>query len=396
MTSLTSLSVPAPVPAWRPRWPLRLLAMQGTGLGAAAGVAVIGAAGWSVGAASATTAALLLAAGIVLDRTRAREAEERRAEQARYLAGTDALGRDLLPVWAAHIEESRAQTESAISALTQRFGGIVERLGAALQAAGENGDGGIAPLLEQSERELRDVLRSLSDAVQANSALHAQVSGLSGFIQELREMAEAVSSLAQQTSLLATNAAIEAAHVGERGRGFSVLAQEMRQLSGRSGDTGKRMAEKVRVIGAAIASACASAEASQRNESASMKASESSIHAVLGRFRDATGSLEQQAADLRQASTGIQAEIVESLVQLQFQDRVSQRMTHVRHSIERLPQALAEARERFERTGALEPVDAAALLAELEATYAMADEHATHTGGAASTAAPAGDDVTFF
>lgn len=127
-------------------------------------------------------------------------------------------------------------------------------------------------------------------------------------------------------------------------------------------------------------------------------ASEAAIHGVLGQFRSVTEVLEASADVLKRESIGIQSEIVEALVQLQFQDRVSQRMTHVRHSIERLPVLLADSRQIFEDAGTLTPVDAAALLAELESSYAMADERATHSGGGATprASAAAADEVVFF
>jgi len=104
---------------------------------------------------------------------------------------------------------------------------------------------------------------------------------------------------------------------------------------------------------------------------------------------------------LKQENAGIQMEIVESLVQLQFQDRVSQRMSHVRHNIGRLPELLVESRRSFERSGELVPVDAQVLLDELEGSYAMADERSTHAGrdSAAPAAVPtdaALEEVTFF
>jgi methyl-accepting chemotaxis protein len=113
-----------------------------------------------------------------------------------------------------------------------------------------------------------------------------------------------------------------------------------------------------------------------------------------------TEAMEASTAVLKQESEGIQVEVVEALVQLQFQDRVSQRMTHVRHNIERLPDLLAESRRCFDESGTLAPVDAKALLDELEGSYAMADERATHAGGTAPAspgAAAAGlEEVTFF
>jgi methyl-accepting chemotaxis protein len=121
---------------------------------------------------------------------------------------------------------------------------------------------------------------------------------------------------------------------------------------------------------------------------------------VLDRFRGVTQAMEASTAELKQESAGIQVEIVEALVQLQFQDRVSQRMTHVRHNIERLPDLLSESRRSFAISGALAPVDAKVLLDELEGSYAMADERATHAGGAATAVPEAAaaelEEVTFF
>ncbi len=387
------MTTPASSPDTTPfllRWQSTAFALVAGGVAVASGR----------GVAEALVASALIAGAVFLDRARGGREAQARGAHAAFLASTDRLGQDVLPVWAAHIENSRQQMETAVAALTQRFAGIVDRLDQTLRASGQGVDKGLSAAFAHSSEELRGVLDSLKDAMASNAAMHTEVQNLSRFVAELQQMAAEVADIAQQTNLLAINAAIEAAHAGVEGRGFAVLAQEVRKLSALSGATGQRMADKVGVIGEAIRVARDAAQASARREAASALASEGAINGVLDRFRGVTQAMEDSAAELKQESAGIQVEIVEALVQLQFQDRVSQRMTHVRHNIERLPDLLSASRRSFDTSGALAPVDAEGLLGELEGSYAMADERATHAGGSPKAAPQAAvaelEEVTFF
>jgi methyl-accepting chemotaxis protein len=294
--------------------------------------------------------------------------------------------------------------EVAISALTGRFSGIVGKLDTALAAsrsATESVDGGgngLVAVFERSEEDLGTVVASLKSAMTSKSAMLANVHNLHQFISELQTMATDVASIAAQTNLLALNAAIEAARAGEAGRGFAVVADEVRKLSTLSGDTGKRISEKVGVISTAIAATCQKTEDSTQIELQSMNASEAIIKSVLGEFRSVTDTLVQSSSRLKDESIGIKSEVADALVQLQFQDRVSQIMSHVRNNIEHLPAVLEQNRRQYEQEGRLVPLEAAPLLAELEKTYAMSEErtaHTAHTGGAAAPAAQE-EEITFF
>ncbi len=385
------------------------------GLAAALAVLLVGGMGWLVW----LLALALLSAGAGIGWWQYQQQHrERVALLAEFLAGQREFGEKITPVWAGHINNSRTQMETAITALTLRFSEIVQRLENTVSAASQattSSDGrglDLVQVLEQSQQELTQVLTSQTSAMHSMAGMLEQVQSLNQFTKQLEDMATDVAKIAAQTNLLALNAAIEAARSGEHGRGFSVVAKEFRMLSNQSGETGQRIASMVKVISEAITNTCQTAQQSVNQEDQAMQASQERITTVVENFRHIAGGLMASSDLLKQESMAIHGEIGEALVNLQFQDRVSQILVQVEQNIGRIPAYLAEHEQDCLQQGNVAPLNSEEFLAEMRKSYVMKDQHLAHeqrqiaaTGPAKAaadktatptTASAADDDITFF
>ena len=295
------------------------------------------------------------------------------------------------PVWSAQIDSSRVQMESAVGQLTEKFAGIVDNLDSVLatSSAGLHDENAVA--FDRSRRRLGEVVGTLNHALTAKRAALEELQTLLDLNDELRQMSGEVTRIAAQTNLLALNAAIEAARVGTAGAAFGVVALEVRELAERSHSTSERISAKVEGVASAIGSVLASARESAGREDQAVTYANEEVQAVLADLRTVLSGLQDSSAELEQAAVGIRADIGQSLVSLQFQDRVGQILEHLRDSIDQFPGVVAEAGERAGEGRALDPQ---ALLDTLAANYTMAEEREAHKSGA--QAAPSESEITFF
>ncbi|HJW26339.1 MAG TPA: methyl-accepting chemotaxis protein [Rhodocyclaceae bacterium] len=311
------------------------------------------------------------------------------------VSGLDRLCRAVLPVWSGQITMARSHTEESITALANRFADISRRLDTALASSQGGASDGLVQVLTASQAELDSITASLRSALAARETLVNEVASLSQLTAALKPMAESVGDIAKQTNLLALNAAIEAARAGEAGRGFAVVADEVRKLSTLSGETGKKISETVETVSKAIeATQQISRDFSQEDEQMVAGAGQV-IEQVIDRFQRATTDLADTSQVLREESRVIGGEIAEVLVALQFQDRVSQILGHVRDDLDKLKQNLDEQEQPVANGGQRSPIDAGLWLDELSRTYTTVEQHAVHQGSRPQAVA-ASSEITFF
>lgn len=297
-------------------------------------------------------------------------------------------------LWAAHIGTAQAQMREATGALLEGFTAILAELDQIVAPTEGSADSPAsvearAGLLSHCESRLQALLGGLSESLQARGAIVGAVRELKGASRHLADMADGVGQLARQTNLLSINAAIEAARAGDSGRGFSVVAAEVRRLSGESGQTGKRIADQVQRFGACMDDVLARADGHARQDAERIECWRNTIEAVTTDVDAAVSQLNARAQQLQARGQAVREQVQQLLVAFQFQDRLNQILDQVCGSMH---SAAACHRQALlgGRAPAAEPWQAL-----LATGYTTAEQH-TASRGTAAPASAAASDTTFF
>lgn len=269
------------------------------------------------------------------------QAQSNAAAKTREIAHVVELLGSVLPVWCHQVKTAKSQTEDALLQLTSSFALVLDQCAQSgihdSEKNGASSDSNIG-LLALCERELQPLLGALVHVIEGKDAMLGHVNSMVGATTELRDMAAEVGKIAAQTNLLAINATIEAARAGEAGRGFSVVASEVRRLSSRSADTGKNIAQRVERVDACMQQIVAVTETSHDQDKQSVQMVGHIVEDVLSHIR----KLGAIADSMRQCGAVVLREQEQLLTSMQFQDRVSQILSAVQADMDRMQQTLAD------------------------------------------------------
>lgn len=159
--------------------------------------------------------------------------------------------------------------------------------------------------------------RAIRSAIEQMTSIHATIADLSEMVKKLGdrslqigEIVELITAISGQTNLLALNAAIEAARAGEHGRGFAVVADEVRKLAEQSSSSAQQISDLVRTIQDETTLAIESMEKGTQEVTVGIEVVNTagssfeqileSVTTVEGQFREVSAASQQMSAGTAQ------------------------------------------------------------------------------------------------
>ncbi|MEN5148478.1 methyl-accepting chemotaxis protein [Pseudomonas orientalis] len=178
------------------------------------------------------------------------------------------------------LEQQNNQIEQAAAAVNEMTAAVEEVASNAVSTSTASQQSSASAM--QGRQRVQDTVNAIEQMTTDVEATAEQVGSLAGQTRDIGKVLDVIRAIAEQTNLLALNAAIEAARAGEAGRGFAVVADEVRALAHRT----QQSTQEIEVMVSGIQQGSSQAVASMQNSSVRAQA-------TLGVARSAGQALEE-------------------------------------------------------------------------------------------------------
>lgn len=285
-----------------------------------------------------------------------------------------------------HLTDATAGSEAAALVIITRLQEVHQVSAALLETLRDQQRKATEFAGDQQQRLLikQDMLRSVSgyQVQRQQDARHIDKVFLR--VRELAGLTDVISKVSAQTNMLALNAAIQAAHAGDAGRGFKVVADEVRNLSRQTDDAAQRIHKVVDAVSAAIKESQAGvfSEASTLEESEQMTVISKKVMELGVASQEMAAYLCHITQSGIGASETIFSDVLGMLDEMQFQDISRQQIEQVQNAMTKVDSYCSELVGHFDQQGITEInlLPLGEIIESIHQSYVMQSQRTVHQG----------------
>lgn len=218
-----------------------------------------------------------------------------------------------------------------------------------MQVVAGGAEGGSISEFQNFANKTSETLRQFVDSVVENSRLAMSLVEMTDRIisqmSEVRGMLGEIEGISKQTNLLALNAAIEAARAGEAGRGFAVVADEVRDLSGRTNHFSQQIRGSLSKMQTTIEATEQAINQMAAQDMTFALTSKSDVELAMVGINEMNRRTGETVLELNTIGERVEVAVNQAIMSLQFQDMVTQLLGHVSKRLDVLDEIVSDERQ---------------------------------------------------
>jgi methyl-accepting chemotaxis protein len=273
--------------------------------------------------------------------------DDHRAPLGRALSGAGAELENQLAQADEELQRITTLLEDAVPELVRHLGDISTRARRQQDiAAGAAGEAdkreAYQGFVSQASDRLQDHVSRMVEGSRSGMELVEQMESIAARVKDVTGLLGEIDGIAKQTNLLALNAAIEAARAGEAGRGFAVVADEVRNLSNRTGAFSRQILEQMEGIEQEILRADDRINAMASQDRVSALGETGNVESVLTEVGQANLAMSEAAAEVTRLAGELESTASIATGQLAFREAIDRLVSEARRRHDAVRQVLVQ------------------------------------------------------